>query len=523
MRNPGEKSADRIAGRWKGPGGRSAASGPPAGAGGRPAPAASSLFVPGYLGERPSTGDTGRQAAVLATGGWRGAVTGAAAKGPVRGFPPGPGQPPPVYPPGQFSAWNRAARPAADGFAGRRRGADGRSAAGSEPWSGSAGPWPPDPGGSGPGPDGYGPDSYGPDGYGPGGYGPDDARRDGTGYGEPRSGGPDYAVLAVSDPAADVTATQSWAVVDAPQAPRPGAAGPARDASRLPVPPPGPSTDRLSTDRLSTDRLSTDRAPADRPLGRRAHARARRARRRGRVLLACGLALAVMAAAAAYFWLSGHRDAGQGSAAPRQSALIPRPTQTASPSPSPSPSLGRWGHIETRAADPLTLSLAELFPARFSVGGSAYVRTVERQGTNCAKAVIGSALQSAVKRGKCSQVMRASYLSGNAKMMGTIGVLNLISVAAAEKSGQAAGGGDFIGQLPAAKGPTRHLTKGTGLEETEIKGHYLVMAWSEFANLRAPKTRGQRLQLEAFCNRLFQNTANLSLASRMIAGKPRIP
>ena len=49
------------------------------------------------------------------------------------------------------------------------------------------------------------------------------------------------------------------------------------------------------------------------------------------------------------------------------------------------------------------------------------------------------------------------------------------------------------------------------------------MAWSEFANLRAPKTRGQRLQLEAFCNRLFQNTANLSLASRMIAGKPRIP
>ena len=239
------------------------------------------------------------------------------------------------------------------------------------------------------------------------------------------------------------------------------------------------------------------------------------------MLLACGLVLALAAGAAGYFWLGGQPGSGRAAAAPRQSPRVPAQTQAATPT--PSPSLGPWGHIETRAADPLALTLTELFPSRFSAGGSTYARTVEREGTNCAKAVIGAALKSAVKHARCSQVMRASYLSGNGKVMGTIGVLNLISVAAAEKSGKAAGAGDFIDQLPAAHGPTRHLTKGTGLEETEIKGHYLVTVWAEFAHLHAPKTKGQRLELEAFSNRLIQNTANLSLASRLVTGKPRTP
>ena len=83
-----------MPGRRKGPGGRNAASGQPAGPG-QPVPAGSSLFVPGYAGERPAS-DNGRQAAVVASGGWHAAVTGTAAKGPVRGFPPAPGQSPPV-------------------------------------------------------------------------------------------------------------------------------------------------------------------------------------------------------------------------------------------------------------------------------------------------------------------------------------------------------------------------------------------------------------------------------------------
>ena len=240
------------------------------------------------------------------------------------------------------------------------------------------------------------------------------------------------------------------------QATQPGSAGLSGDTSRLPIPPADPGS-------------RTDRPPA-----RRAHARARRTKRPGRVLLACGLALALVAGAAAYFWLSG-RHGSSPAATPGPSARVPRQTPTAPPS--PSPSLGPWGHIETRAADPLALTLAELFPSRFSAGGSTYARTVEREGTNCAKAVIGAALQSAVKHAKCSQVMRASYLSGNGKVMGTIGVLNLISVAAAEKSGHAAGGGDFIDQLPAAEGahppPDQGHRPGGDRDQGALPGHGL--------------------------------------------------
>jgi hypothetical protein len=116
--------------------------------------------------------------------------------------------------------------------------------------------------------------------------------------------------------------------------------------------------------------------------------------------------------------------------------------------------------------------------------------------------------------------MRASYLSSGSKLMGTIGVLNLAAAAAAEKAGKAAGPSEFIAQLPAARGPTKRLTKGTGIEAAEVKGHYLVLVWAEFANLRAPKSAAQRRELEAFISVLIQKTANVSLASRMITGRP---
>jgi hypothetical protein len=563
MRNPGERSVDRAPGRRRGPAGRNSASGQAPGAGEQPALGGSSLFVPGYAGEPPAAGEPDRPGpsgpGAGRPGGWHSPATGLTGKGPVRGFPPAPGQPPPVYPPGQFSAWNRASRPADGGYVEVRQGNDGWAAADypRPAAAGGAGSWPQQPGFPAPG------------------------------SGEPSRGRPDYAepgysVLAVSDPAADVTSTQSWEAVDAPSAARSrGAAGaqPAAQswgaAGAQPAAPPWEAAGAQSWEAAGAppweaagappatsswpDRGAplTDRAdhpgqprenglagqnggPASAPAGqetvpprspaarterapaRRAHARSRGGKRRGLLLLACGLVVVLVIGAAAYVWFSGgHHGSGTASAASKRPATARRPAQSASPT--PSPSLGHWGHIDSRTADPLPLTLTELFPATFTAGGGTYSRTVQRDGTKCSRAVIGAALQSAVRKGKCTQVMRASYLSGNGKMMGTIGVLNLVSVGAAERSGKAAGGGDFIAQLPAAKGPARHLTRGTGLEETEIKGHFLVMVWAEFANLHAPKNKTQRLAIETFCNRLIQNTANLSLASRMITGKPRVP
>jgi hypothetical protein len=128
-----------------------------------------------------------------------------------------------------------------------------------------------------------------------------------------------------------------------------------------------------------------------------------------------------------------------------------------------------------------------------------------------------------VSQAGCSQAMRASYLSADHKLMGTIGVLNLVTAAAAEKAGKVAGPAEFVAQLPAATGPTRNLAKGTGFEAAEVKGHYLVLVWVEFADLRAPRTAAQRAQLDSFISVLFQQTANVSLATREVTGSPPPP
>ena len=558
-----------------------------------------SIFTPGYSGGRsarrdPRSGGAQADAGQYAAGhyggppheagqygsgpyvaGQYGSAGSATGKGPIRGFPPAPGQPPPLYPPGPFSAWNRAPWPGDNGYG--DPGAVAPDIVGPDPaaWlapdseaPGPAGPGEPEPGPAYPGP------GYADDGYSPAGY-----------------ADPDYSALAVSDPAADVTSTQAWGVVDDAGTGRPAMNSrnePGRHAGRVPsgadydvdqaMPwqaapsdepygwaPPGPAAPgqaapgefapagpgefgpaeagepaprwegprraqpddgrhglgtrqarRASGGAGTGTRLTqeTTRRPGTRGHGSRGRARPRGRRGPGRVLLAVGLAVVVIAGSAGYLWFSG-RHHGARAAAQHQ------PTPRSDPTPSTSPSPGVSDHITSRTSDPVPLTLAELFPAQFSDAGISYARTVQKARTHCAEALIGSGLASAVTQAGCTQVMRASYLSSN-KLMGTIGVLNLSTSGAAKKAGKAAGTADFIAQLPAARGPTKRLTKGTGVEAAEVKGHYLVLVWAEFANLRAPKSLAQRRQLEAFISALIQKTANVSLAVRMVTGRPVI-
>jgi hypothetical protein len=189
---------------------------------------------------------------------------------------------------------------------------------------------------------------------------------------------------------------------------------------------------------------------------------------------------------------------------------------------SASPTLGPWRHITTRADDPQALSLTELFPAQYSSGGTV-ARTVQRSGRKCPNMVLGNGLRTAVRKAGCSQVMRASYLSAGQKIMATIGVLNLANVTDAERAGRATGATAFIKQLPGAHGPTKNLVKGVGLEEAQIKGHYLILTWAEFTNLKAPGGAARRKELDTFSRQLVASTAGISLTSRMVFGKPETP
>jgi hypothetical protein len=197
-----------------------------------------------------------------------------------------------------------------------------------------------------------------------------------------------------------------------------------------------------------------------------------------------------------------------------------KPTSSPSVSASPTPSLGLYGHIATRKSDPTPLTMSELYPATFTVGGTTVVRTAENKGTNCLAELVGSRIQAAIGSAGCNQVVRATYLASGPGVMGTIGVLNLSTAKDATTVARAADANDFISQLAGKHGATTKIGQGTGIEEAAAKGHYLILIWAEFTNLRKPRTGAQIKTIEQFMTEVLQNTANVSLAHRMLTGTP---
>jgi hypothetical protein len=181
--------------------------------------------------------------------------------------------------------------------------------------------------------------------------------------------------------------------------------------------------------------------------------------------------------------------------------------------------LGKWQHIGTRTEDPDPLTLTELYPPQFELNGSSYTRTAASSTKNCTQVVYGSQLQTALQSGHCTQVLRASYISGDGTMMGTIGVVNLSTSGAAQSAGEVTGPQQIIAPLTGQKGPTSKLGNGTGVVQAEIKGHYLILMWAEFADLKSPSTSAQKKQLEQFATYLVTGSANIDLSTRMLTGK----
>jgi hypothetical protein len=206
---------------------------------------------------------------------------------------------------------------------------------------------------------------------------------------------------------------------------------------------------------------------------------------------------------------------------PRVNAPVPptlRLPTNAPGSPGFDKALGKWQHIESRSSDPQPLTIAGLYPPQFSLDNKSYVRTAASATKTCSLAVFGADLQAALQSGHCSQVVRASYLSGDGTMMGTVGVVNLTSSNAAQKAGQATGPQEIIAPLTGKKGPTKKLGTGTGVVQAEIKGHYLILMWAEYTNLKSPSGQVQRQALEQFAANLVTGTANIDLSTRMLNG-----
>jgi hypothetical protein len=192
-----------------------------------------------------------------------------------------------------------------------------------------------------------------------------------------------------------------------------------------------------------------------------------------------------------------------------------KPSATASPS----PGFGSYGDIASRQTDPQPLTLTQLFPASFTVNGVTVTSAATNLSTDCAGAIVGAKLQSAVGAAGCTQVARATYVDLPGSLMGTIGVFNLSTGDAAKTAALSADASDFVSQLTAASGPAQQIGSGTGIEEATAKGHYLILVWAEFTNLRTPSAQQSAL-IEPFMTELVQYTANKDLTTRMLTGVP---
>src|SRR6185437_14153241 len=251
--------------------------------------------------------------------------------------------------------------------------------------------------------------------------------------------------------------------------------------------------------------------------GRAGRAQSKSKSKRQPVVLAIGTAVVIIVAVAAVLVVTSLGKQNS----PSKPRTLNKPHPKAAPTPTPPP--GKWGFIGTRGTDDAPLTLHELFPASFLTKGVYFHATKMKPGHNCHTALIGTALQAAVRKAHCTQDMRASYVARLDNAMATIGVFNLDSAAGASKAAAKTGPSEFVAQLPSKNGVTSKLGQGTGLEEAVVKGHYLVLVWAEKIDLTSPKTAWQRGRLTRFMNTLLQDTVNGTLSFRMVEGKPQTP
>jgi hypothetical protein len=204
---------------------------------------------------------------------------------------------------------------------------------------------------------------------------------------------------------------------------------------------------------------------------------------------------------------------------------LPSPGSTSAQTAACVKQLGQYCHIELRTDDPKPLTLDELFPPAFvnQADHGSFTLVGTKLDTTCSNAVIGQDLVNALQTGKCTQALRASYVSGNNQIMGTIGVVNLDTTNAAHEAGRLVGTNDFVAPLSTTKGVASKLGQGTGIVQSEYKGHYLIMIWAEFTSTKAPASNAQDKQLQQFGIDLIAGTANISLSQRMVSGAPATP
>lgn len=198
-------------------------------------------------------------------------------------------------------------------------------------------------------------------------------------------------------------------------------------------------------------------------------------------------------------------------------------SSSAAPSSKPSPSpteTGNGNKADTRSTDPKPLGLKEIFGKKtsFKYGGKKYVMTTRKATTKCADAVHGTKFRKALKKGGCTQVLRASFSDG--KMVATIGVANLKSLDAAHAAQKASLPKDaFLVALPGA-GSTKKLGQGLSVTSADPRFHFLIMSWVQYPNGKKIPKSAYSATSTFIRNVTKGTTLGTALAYRSISGEP---
>jgi hypothetical protein len=174
---------------------------------------------------------------------------------------------------------------------------------------------------------------------------------------------------------------------------------------------------------------------------------------------------------------------GRAGRAPRPPAAA-RPAAAEGPAPSAysdSPSTRAFAGIDRRAADAAPLTAGEAFPRSAATladghAGARLRRVAARLDADCAAAVWGARLAGELRRAGCTEVARAGYLDQKAGYAALVAIINLATVADANRLVDVLGNNAAPGFVLSLPGVDR-FGQGFSVARGRAMGHYAVIGW----------------------------------------------
>ncbi|MET8142937.1 hypothetical protein ABZU32_21745 [Sphaerisporangium sp. NPDC005288] len=232
-----------------------------------------------------------------------------------------------------------------------------------------------------------------------------------------------------------------------------------------------------------------------------------------RVVLAAGVAVAIAAiGTAAYFGYQAYNGGGKPvtmpDPLPSVDVRLPEeePTETASPE----PSTAATTILDSVKTDPKKLTLKEAFAQRrVIVGGRAYTRAKVDITPRCDKVAVGG-FATALKRQKCSRVLRATYVDNKRRYAVTTGIAvfpTKQAAVAADKKKNLAKTVWFRGLAGGAGTGTDKADISGGYAAGLVWGHYIVFSFATYSDGHTPT--GQEKDLGPVSGAFRDHTAQV--------------